>query len=182
MSIRRTSTFPASRWTKTTKNFTLGTKHLSEPPAESICRSWKLGVTGHIDFNEPISSLGSRTRVKSLTRETFEDNCGVFGAHEEMPRCAITMGIATILEARKIGLVQPEPERRACGFLLPAASKTKFWHAMREPNLIVGLSPQCSATCSWRLLRTTARLCPTRTILSCSTAHGQRTTRIGGFG
>jgi glucosamine-6-phosphate deaminase len=61
-----------------------------------------IGRDGHIGFNEPMSSLGSRTRVKTLKKETIEDNRGSFNVDEEMPQCALTMGIATILEARKI--------------------------------------------------------------------------------
>ena len=61
-----------------------------------------IGRNGHIGFNEPASSLGSRTRLKALTRETIEDNRKFFAPGEEVPQCAITMGIGTILEARKI--------------------------------------------------------------------------------
>src|ERR1700689_4860295 len=61
-----------------------------------------IGRNGHVGFNEPTSSLGSRTRLKVLTTETIEDNRKFFGAGEEMPQCAITMGIGTILEARRI--------------------------------------------------------------------------------
>lgn len=61
-----------------------------------------IGRNGHIGFNEPASSLGSRTRLKALTSETIEDNRKFFAPGEEVPQCAITMGIGTILEARKI--------------------------------------------------------------------------------
>ena len=64
-----------------------------------------IGRNGHIGFNEPTSSFGSRTRLKVLTSETIEDNRKFFGAGEEMPECAITMGIGTILEAKKILLL-----------------------------------------------------------------------------
>jgi glucosamine-6-phosphate deaminase len=64
-----------------------------------------IGRNGHIGFNEPTSSFGSRTRLKVLTNETIEDNRKFFGAGEEMPQCAITMGIGTILEAKKILLL-----------------------------------------------------------------------------
>lgn len=60
-----------------------------------------IGVDGHIAFNEPGSSLSSRTRLKTLTEETIEDNARFFSRPEEVPRFAITMGIGTILEARK---------------------------------------------------------------------------------
>ncbi len=64
-----------------------------------------IGANGHIGFNEPTSSLGSRTRVKTLTAKTLEDNRRFFRDGEFQPRLAITMGIATIMEARKIVLL-----------------------------------------------------------------------------
>lgn len=64
-----------------------------------------LGGNGHIGFNEPSSSLASRTRVKTLTRQTFADNSRLFSANEFQPTLAITMGIATIMDARKILLL-----------------------------------------------------------------------------
>jgi glucosamine-6-phosphate deaminase len=64
-----------------------------------------IGRNGHIGFNEPTSSLASRTRLKVLNKETIEDNRKSFAPGEEIPRCAITMGIGTILEAKKIVLL-----------------------------------------------------------------------------
>lgn len=64
-----------------------------------------IGRNGHIGFNEPTSSLASRTRLKVLSRETLHDNAKFFGPREESPVCAITMGIGTILEARTILLL-----------------------------------------------------------------------------
>jgi len=64
-----------------------------------------IGRNGHIGFNEPTSSIGSRTRLKVLSKETLDDNSKSFAPGEESPRCAITMGIGTILEARKILLL-----------------------------------------------------------------------------
>jgi len=64
-----------------------------------------LGQNGHIAFNEPTSSLGSRTRIKTLTDDTRRANRPNFDREEDMPRYAITMGIATILEARAIVLL-----------------------------------------------------------------------------
>jgi glucosamine-6-phosphate deaminase len=58
-----------------------------------------LGEDGHIGFNEPTSSLGSRTRLKTLTPETMAVNRECFGS-EPMPLHVLTMGVATILEAR----------------------------------------------------------------------------------
>jgi glucosamine-6-phosphate deaminase len=64
-----------------------------------------IGRNGHIGFNEPTSSLGSRTRLKVLSKETIEDNRKFFASEEEIPQCAITMGIGTILEAKRVLLL-----------------------------------------------------------------------------
>ncbi len=64
-----------------------------------------IGRDGHIAFNEPGSSLGSRTRVKTLTEETIQDNSRFFEKKEDVPIFAITMGIGTIMEARRIILL-----------------------------------------------------------------------------
>jgi glucosamine-6-phosphate deaminase len=59
-----------------------------------------IGTDGHIAFNEPGSSLGSRTRLKTLTSETIRDNARFFGSEQAVPRLAVTMGVGTILESR----------------------------------------------------------------------------------
>ncbi|WP_342360255.1 glucosamine-6-phosphate deaminase [Terrarubrum flagellatum] len=64
-----------------------------------------IGVNGHIGFNEPSSSLGSRTRTKDLAPPTIAANSRYFAPDENMPRQSITMGIATIMEAREVLLV-----------------------------------------------------------------------------
>ena len=64
-----------------------------------------IGGDGHVAFNEPGSSLGSRTRLKTLTEETINDNARFFDKMDDVPRFAITMGVGTILEARKIIMV-----------------------------------------------------------------------------
>jgi len=64
-----------------------------------------IGADGHIAFNEPTSSLASRTRLKTLARQTIEDNARFFDRVEDVPIYAITMGVGTILEARKLVLV-----------------------------------------------------------------------------
>ena len=60
-----------------------------------------LGSDGHIGFNEPTSSLGSRTRLKTLTERTLRDNARFFASPSEVPRHVITMGVGTILDARR---------------------------------------------------------------------------------
>ncbi len=64
-----------------------------------------IGTDGHIGFNEPGSSLGSRTRLKGLTEQTVRDNARFFDSIEQVPRLAVTMGVGTILEARRILLI-----------------------------------------------------------------------------
>ena len=64
-----------------------------------------IGRNGHVGFNEPTSSLGSRTRLKVLSKETIDDNRKFFAPGEDIPQCAITMGIGTILEAKRILLL-----------------------------------------------------------------------------
>jgi glucosamine-6-phosphate deaminase len=60
-----------------------------------------IGSDGHIAFNEPGSSLGSRTRLKSLASETIRDNARFFGGEDKVPRLAVTMGVGTILESKR---------------------------------------------------------------------------------
>ncbi|NLD48098.1 MAG: glucosamine-6-phosphate deaminase, partial [Clostridiaceae bacterium] len=76
-----------------------------------------IGRDGHWAFNEPGSSLQSRTRVEPLTKQTLDDNYELFYkkagiSREDMPRFAITMGIGTILEARSI-LMLANGEKKA---------------------------------------------------------------------
>jgi len=59
-----------------------------------------IGINGHIGFNEPSSSLNSKTRLKTLSPQTIEANAGSFRGAENIPRHVITMGIGTILNAR----------------------------------------------------------------------------------
>lgn len=60
-----------------------------------------IGQDGHIAFNEPTSSLASRTRLKTLTPLTVSANRQCFPAGEEVPMHVLTMGVGTILEARR---------------------------------------------------------------------------------
>jgi glucosamine-6-phosphate deaminase len=70
-----------------------------------------IGQNGHIGFNEPSSSLSSRTRVKTLTRETIANNRQYFDDAEAQPQLAITMGIATIMDANEILLLATGAEK-----------------------------------------------------------------------
>ena len=77
-----------------------------------------IGSEGHIGFNEPASSLASRTRLKTLTDCTRRDNARFFDKREVVPRHVLTQGIGTILDARHIillasGLAKSVPIERA---------------------------------------------------------------------
>ena len=64
-----------------------------------------IGSDGHIAFNEPTSSLSSRTRLKTLAKQTIDDNARFFDKAEDVPIYAITMGVGTILEAEEVILL-----------------------------------------------------------------------------
>ncbi|NLG45980.1 glucosamine-6-phosphate deaminase [Gordonia sp. (in: high G+C Gram-positive bacteria)] len=64
-----------------------------------------IGSNGHIGFNEPSSSLTSRTRIKTLTKKTREDNARFFDSFDEVPRHVITQGLGTICDAKRLALV-----------------------------------------------------------------------------
>ncbi|WP_404340416.1 glucosamine-6-phosphate deaminase [Pseudoalteromonas mariniglutinosa] len=83
-----------------------------------------IGRNGHIGFNEPSSGLTSRTRVKTLTKATIKDNARFFAEDEYQPHLSITMGIGTILEAKKVVL------------LATGESKADAVHAMIEGPLM----------------------------------------------
>ncbi|MDD8025785.1 MAG: glucosamine-6-phosphate deaminase [Acidobacteriota bacterium] len=85
------------------------------PDVEKTCRDYEaairacggidlqvlgIGSDGHIGFNEPTSSLASRTRIKTLTERTRRDNAAAFGGPDRVPCHVITMGIGTIMESR----------------------------------------------------------------------------------
>lgn len=91
------------------------------PDLEAECRAYEqaiadaggidlfvggVGSDGHIAFNEPYSSLESRTRVETLTLETIQDNARFFGGDiRQVPRRAITVGVGTIMDAQTVMLL-----------------------------------------------------------------------------
>lgn len=70
-----------------------------------------LGQNGHIGFNEPSSSLASRTRIKTLTVSTREANARYFDDPDDIPRKALTMGVGTILDSRACLLLATGPDK-----------------------------------------------------------------------
>ena len=73
-----------------------------------------LGANGHIGFNEPSSSLGSHTRVKTLSRQTRTDNARFFDSPEDVPELCLTQGLGTIgRSGTALMLVQGEHKAQA---------------------------------------------------------------------
>lgn len=65
-----------------------------------------VGVDGHIGFNEPTSSLASRTRLKTLHPQTVKDNARFFGGDQaQVPHHVLTQGLGTIMEARHLLMI-----------------------------------------------------------------------------
>src|SRR5512132_14901 len=89
-----------------------------------------IGTEGHIAFNEPGSSLASRTRIKTLTSQTRRDNARFFGGDfEAVPQHCLTQGIGTIFQARHILLVAPERGHAEAVHPLTAGPVSAMWPA-----------------------------------------------------
>ena len=74
-----------------------------------------LGTNGHIGFNEPAPGLAARTHRVELRPETRRSNAGLFGGHAEaVPREALSMGMATILQARRLVLLATGASKVGC--------------------------------------------------------------------
>ncbi len=106
-----------------------------------------IGRNGHIGFNEPGSSLGSRTRVKTLSRATLRDN--QLGEPDfEAPTMAITMGIATILEARALLVLATGAAKApavAAALEGPLAASCPASAIQLHPRATVVLDPEAAA-------------------------------------
>ena len=65
-----------------------------------------IGPDGHIAFNEPGSSLASRTRVKTLTADTIIANSRFFGGNtNKVPKTALTVGVGTVMDSEKVLII-----------------------------------------------------------------------------
>lgn len=96
-----------------------------------------VGTDGHIAFNEPGSSLASRTRIKTLTDQTRRDNARFFGDDvEAVPRHCLTQGIATIMDARHLVLLATGRAKAEAVHQVVEGPVTAMW-----PGSIVQLHP-----------------------------------------
>jgi glucosamine-6-phosphate deaminase len=89
-----------------------------------------IGTDGHIAFNEPGSSLASRTRIKTLTRQTRVDNARFFGDDvESVPTHCLTQGLATIMAARHVVLVATGRSKSEAVHHLVEGAVSALWPA-----------------------------------------------------
>jgi glucosamine-6-phosphate deaminase len=89
-----------------------------------------IGTDGHIGFNEPGSSLASRTRIKTLTRQTRMDNARFFGGDiDAVPTHCLTQGLGTIMGARHVILVATGRSKAEAVHHLAEGAVTAMWPA-----------------------------------------------------
>jgi glucosamine-6-phosphate deaminase len=89
-----------------------------------------IGTDGHIAFNEPGSSLASRTRIKTLTRQTRVDNARFFGDDvDAVPTHCLTQGLATIIQARHVILVATGTHKAKAVHELAEGAVSALWPA-----------------------------------------------------
>lgn len=107
-----------------------------------------IGADGHLAFNEPGSSLASRTRVKTLTGQTREDNARFFDTPDEVPRHVLTQGLGTILRARHLLLIATGPakaEAVAAAVEGPLSASCPASVLQLHPHATVLLDPAAAA-------------------------------------
>ncbi len=89
-----------------------------------------IGTDGHIGFNEPGSSLASRTRIKTLTRQTRIDNARFFGGDvDAVPTHCLTQGLGTIMESRHVVLLATGRNKAEAVHHLVEGAVSAMWPA-----------------------------------------------------
>jgi glucosamine-6-phosphate deaminase len=89
-----------------------------------------IGTDGHVAFNEPGSSLASRTRVKTLTEQTRRDNARFFGGDvDAVPHHVLTQGLGTIMSARHLVLVASGRAKAEALHHMVEGAVTAMWPA-----------------------------------------------------
>jgi glucosamine-6-phosphate deaminase len=112
-----------------------------------------IGSNGHIGFNEPTSSLASRTRVVTLAARTLADNARFYAPGEEQPQMATTMGIGTILTARRILLQSFGSKKAPAVHAAVEGPISSFWPASAlqlHPDVTFYLDGEAAALLSLR--------------------------------
>ncbi len=103
------------------------------------------GVNGHIGFNEPGSTIDSKTRAVNLTQLTIKHNSKFF-KNEKIPKRALTMGIKTILKSRKIILLSSGKEKNLPIKNLIKGTISKNWpvsYLKKHKNLVLIADKDC---------------------------------------
>lgn len=116
-----------------------------------------IGSNGHIGFNEPGSQADSRTRAVRLAERTRQDNARFFASPDDVPREALTQGIGTILEARRIVLLA-SGERKARALARateqpPSADCPASWLQQHPDVLVIADAAAASALSDRRPVR-----------------------------
>ena len=89
-----------------------------------------IGTDGHIAFNEPGSSLASRTRIKTLTEQTRADNARFFGGDvDQVPQHCLTQGLGTIMQARHLVLLATGRQKAEAVHHLVEGPVSAMWPA-----------------------------------------------------
>jgi len=102
-----------------------------------------MGGDGHLAFNEPGSSLSSRTRDKELTRDTRRANARFFGGDpEKVPAAALTVGLGTIMDAREVVVLASGPTKARALQAAVEGPVTHLW-----PVSILQLHPRAIIVC-----------------------------------
>jgi glucosamine-6-phosphate deaminase len=107
-----------------------------------------IGSDGHLAFNEPGSSLASRTRIKTLTAQTRKDNARFFGSPDEVPSHVLTQGLGTILEARHLLVIatgEGKAEAVAASVEGPLSASCPASVLQLHPHVTVLLDPAAAA-------------------------------------
>jgi len=98
-----------------------------------------IGTNGHIGFNEPTSSLASRTRIKTLTMTTRQDNARFFASIDDVPHHCLTQGLGTIMAAREVVLVAQGDHKAEAIAALVEGPITARW-----PGSVLQLHPHAT--------------------------------------
>jgi glucosamine-6-phosphate deaminase len=107
-----------------------------------------IGSDGHLAFNEPGSSLASRTRIKTLTAQTREDNARFFGSPAEVPTHVLTQGLGTILQARHLLLIatgEAKADATAAAVEGPVSASCPASVLQLHPHVTVLVDPAAAA-------------------------------------
>ena len=107
-----------------------------------------IGSDGHLAFNEPGSSLASRTRIKTLTAQTRKDNARFFGSPDEVPNHVLTQGLGTILEARHLLVIatgEGKADAEAASVEGPLSASCPASVLQLHPHVTVLLDPAAAS-------------------------------------